>query len=87
MSCPRLSLRQAVNAHCRACIYDPLAAGAWREQVAACTSSPCALFDVRPVPRDCTVGGCIDPVAVAAVRAKLDSATGARTKPPAIRTA
>lgn len=44
------SLREAINAKCRDCIYDPTAKGLgrWREQVAACTSSTCPLFEVRP---------------------------------------
>lgn len=49
----RISLRNAVNAHCKACIYDREAGGGWREQVADCVSSNCALHPVRPVPRDC----------------------------------
>ena len=31
-------------------IYDPDVVGKWREQVAACSSSNCELFDVRPMP-------------------------------------
>lgn len=46
----RPSLRQAINAKCRECIYDPVAAGTWRAQVAECTSSTCPLFEVRPRP-------------------------------------
>lgn len=45
------SLRSAINAKCRECIYCPLTGtGSWRQQVAACTSINCALFDVRPKP-------------------------------------
>ncbi len=45
----RASLRTAVNAKCRECIYDPRSgAGTWREQVTACTSRTCPLFSVRP---------------------------------------
>jgi hypothetical protein len=67
----RSSLRSCVNAKCRSCIYDPLARGTWREQVADCASSNCPLHEVRPVPRDCMTDGRICPVAIAAVRTKL----------------
>lgn len=46
----RLSLRDAVNAKCKSCIYDPLGGcGTWREQVQACPSANCPLHAVRPV--------------------------------------
>lgn len=68
---PKVSFRRAVDAKCRECIYDPLARGAWREQVAACESANCALHVVRPVPRQCMVSGRISAQHVAAVRSKL----------------
>jgi len=39
----------AIAAHCRECIHDPNAPGTWREQVAACGSTSCALWRFRPV--------------------------------------
>lgn len=46
----RPSLRGAINAKCKECIYDPRSGmGTWREQVTACTSYSCPLFAVRPV--------------------------------------
>lgn len=43
------SLRDAINAKCKDCIYDPLSGqGAWREQVTACTATGCPLYPVRP---------------------------------------
>lgn len=43
------SLRGAINAKCRECIYDPIAGrGTWREQVEACVSANCPLHPVRP---------------------------------------
>lgn len=48
------SRRTAVNAHCKACIYDEgdvNAKGSWRQQVAACKSTECALYSVRPFPK------------------------------------
>ena len=43
------SLRDAINAKCKDCIYDPLSGlGAWREQVTACTATECPLYPVRP---------------------------------------
>lgn len=48
---PRLSLREAVDAKCRECIYDELEPGRWKQQVAACTATSCPLYPVRPLPR------------------------------------
>ena len=45
-----MSLRNAINAKCRECIYDPAAPGTWREQVAQCSVIRCALWPIRPVP-------------------------------------
>lgn len=44
-----VSLRKSINDFCRGCIYDKNAQGAWREQVTACTSRNCSLYEVRPV--------------------------------------
>lgn len=45
-----MSLRAAINAKCRECIYDPLSGkGTWRQQVEACTSYGCPLYPVRPL--------------------------------------
>jgi len=42
-------LRGKINAMCASCIYDPFGgAGAWRQQVTACTSTDCPLYSVRP---------------------------------------
>jgi hypothetical protein len=68
---PRLSLRIAINAKCRDCMFDPLGRGTWREQIASCESSNCALHDIRPVPRDCMDGGRICPDKVGAIRVKI----------------
>ena len=58
---PRRSLRAAIDAKCKECIYDPYGgAGTWRQQVAACTSPSCPLFALRPMP---AIGkGADDPV-------------------------
>ena len=46
------SLRRAVNEKCRDCLFDPIGGGGkWREQVEACTSASCPLFELRPRPR------------------------------------
>jgi hypothetical protein len=45
------SLRAAVNAKCKECIFDPGVAGTWRQQVAGCTSPKCPLFLARPLPK------------------------------------
>jgi len=45
----RLSLRNAIDAMCRSCIYDPEGGnGTWREQVQSCSSGNCPLHIVRP---------------------------------------
>jgi hypothetical protein len=47
----RPSLRAAINAMCKSCLYDPgNSNGAWREQVRSCSSTNCALHSVRPLP-------------------------------------
>jgi hypothetical protein len=44
-----MSLRAAINAFCKACLYDPIGGtGTWRQQVEACTARHCPLFPVRP---------------------------------------
>lgn len=68
---PRPSLRPAIDAHCKACVYDELARGTWREQVADCGGASCALYQVRAVPRDCVASGVIDRARVADISAKL----------------
>lgn len=47
----RPSLRSAIDFMCKSCIYDSGSGnGAWREQVAGCSSSHCPLHSVRPLP-------------------------------------
>jgi len=51
---PRASLLGAIDAKCRECIYDPKSGtGTWRQQVEACTSQTCPLFQVRPMSEGC----------------------------------
>ena len=46
----RPSLRSAIDAKCKDCIYDPGGGnGTWREQVEACASANCPLHSVRPI--------------------------------------
>ena len=66
----RPSLRAAVNAMCKSCLYDPgNGNGAWREQVQGCSSSNCSLHPVRPLPVKATKsaqdahGGALAPLA------------------------
>ena len=42
--------KQSIRAKCKECIYDSTDKGTWRQQVAACTSVTCALFEHRPLP-------------------------------------
>jgi hypothetical protein len=47
----RPSLRVAIDAMCKSCLYDPgNGNGGWREQVGGCSSSNCPLHPVRPLP-------------------------------------
>ena len=44
-----VSLRAAINKHCKQCIYDPISGnGTWRQQVEECTAYSCPLYPVRP---------------------------------------
>lgn len=46
-----VSLRAAINAKCKDCLYDPeCGGGTWREQIAKCSSVNCPLWPVRPFP-------------------------------------
>ena len=46
------SMRRAINAKCKECIYDPIGGnGTWRQQVEACTAPDCPLYPLRPVSR------------------------------------
>lgn len=54
---PRPSLRAAIEAKCKDCIFDPLGGnGKWREQVARCSSGNCPLHAVRPLPKSARYG-------------------------------
>ena len=54
-----VSLRKAINAKCKDCIYDPLCGGGtWREQVAQCSALKCPLWVVRPMPQSGPYAGC-----------------------------
>jgi len=44
---PRPSLRIAIDAKCKDCLYDPAERGGWRQQVEACGCTDCPLFAVR----------------------------------------
>jgi hypothetical protein len=43
-----MSMRAAINAKCKDCIYDSCAPGNWRQQVEACTITGCSLHPYRP---------------------------------------
>ena len=47
-----MSLRKAIDAMCKDCIYDDQDKGTWRQQVAACTLKTCPLHPVRPINED-----------------------------------
>ena len=44
-----MSLRKAINDHCKWCCYDPKSGlGNWRQQVTACAISRCSWWPYRP---------------------------------------
>ena len=44
-----MSLRKAINAMCKDCIYDSYVKGTWRKQVEECELTHCPLHRVRPL--------------------------------------
>ena len=46
-----MTRQQAIDAHCKSCIYDEYAEGTWRMQVEQCELTACALHPYRPVSR------------------------------------
>ena len=45
-----MSRKAAIEAMCKACIYDPWGGGGtWRQQTEACTSGNCPLYPYRPL--------------------------------------
>jgi hypothetical protein len=45
-----MSRTKAINDYCKMCIYDPLVAGTYREQIQNCSSEKsCPLWPYRPV--------------------------------------
>lgn len=66
-----MSLRKAINDHCKWCIYDPKSGlGNWRQQVEACAITRCALWPHRPTSR----GGKGEPGAILAPEQTEDAA-------------
>jgi hypothetical protein len=63
MSGPR-SLRGAIDAMCKRCIYDPGARGNWREQVSSCSSADCPLHPSRPISRPKTRAKAAEAIAI-----------------------
>ena len=48
MNAPSRRTRQeAIEAHCKECIFDPSSDGTWRMQVEACNSTNCNLWPYR----------------------------------------
>lgn len=45
---PPRSMRKAINAKCKDCIFDSCVPGTWRQQVEDCTITDCPLWNVRP---------------------------------------
>lgn len=72
-----LARAAAITAFCKDCGHDPGARGTWREQIAACPASNCALHRFRPLPRGVALGS----PALVALRLRLDAAGEARDGP------
>ena len=54
---PRPSMRKAIDAKCKECIYDPESGqGTWRQQTGACQIFDCPLWPLRPVSSGGEVG-------------------------------
>ena len=48
---PRPSMRKAIDAYCKGCIFDALSGlGTWRQQTEGCPSTDCPLYELRPLP-------------------------------------
>lgn len=46
----RPSMRKAIDAKCKDCIYDHFSGlGTWRQQVEGCPCTDCPLWELRPV--------------------------------------
>ena len=41
--------RARINKNCKSCIYDPHAAGTWRQQTTLCPAINCPFHEVQPV--------------------------------------
>jgi len=46
-----MTRKQAIDKHCKECIYDEgaIGSGSWRKQVSDCTSYTCNLYNYRPL--------------------------------------
>jgi hypothetical protein len=73
-----MTRKQAMDAHCSGCGYDPFSSGTAKEQVALCVSVDCNLHPFRPMPRHCRKNGVIDKAAINAIAEKLDAAEARR---------
>lgn len=43
------SAKKCIAEKCKDCIYDSTEPGSWRYQIEQCTSTSCALFELRPM--------------------------------------
>jgi hypothetical protein len=43
-----INRKEAIDAHCKGCIYDSQVKGRWRAQVEACEMNDCPLYEFRP---------------------------------------
>ena len=79
----RPSLRDAIDAKCKSCIYDPKARGNWREQVQECSSANCSLRPVRPISGGSKRAELVEPVlGPACLVSRYDGSKNDRLAPP-----
>ena len=62
----RKSLRRAIDAKCRSCIYDEANVGSWLVQVTLCSCRDCPLYEVRPVTKSPIAAGTLKAYGVTA---------------------
>lgn len=69
---------EAIKLKCYDCMYDPLVAGTWRQQIGCCISACCALHPHRPVPKPYNTGKNFPSEARVALERKLEAIDRAR---------
>ena len=45
----KLTKQQAIDLHCKDCLYDEYDTGSWRKQTTQCEMKACTLYPYRPI--------------------------------------